>query len=74
MKEDPSVGWEEMLSSVVLPPVGLPGTEHGAQHAPVQLGVVGGALRVLPHPHVHLLQGGTHRAAEVDGAPAWDIL
>lgn len=59
---------------MVVAPVCLSCTEHGAEHAPVQLRVVGGALGILPHAHVHLLQGRTHRTPEVDGAPAWGRL
>ena len=51
--------------------VRLPGAHHGVQHVPVQLLVVGHALLLLPHPHVHLLQGGARGPAEIYRAPTF---
>ena len=50
-------------------PVGLPGAHHGVQHVAVQGLVVGHALLLLPHPHIHLLQGGACGPTEVYCAP-----
>ena len=46
-------------------PVGLPGAHHGVQHVAVQGLVVSLASVLLPHPHVHLLQGGARGPNEV---------
>ena len=48
----------------------LSGAKHRRQDVSTQLLVVGGALTVVPHAHVHLLDGRRSGAAEVDGAPA----
>ena len=49
----------------------LSGAKHGVLDLPGELAVVGGAVLVVPHADVDLLQQAGGGTTEVDGSPAW---